>query len=175
MSSFYFVTFFELWPFHMSACVLLKILLLAIKNTFKNTFLDLPSVMSQVRAYICTLGKLKTTIIKLCRWGVCRPLKPAFVERIFFLCKSFFQVPNNSVNTDMLVFGFLFSWRKATEFSQHYSRLAKFRSSLRPKARGLAQYGRPPGWLEEIDPAGVMLYVMDGPYRLPFPYLYRLP
>ncbi len=25
-------------------------------------------------------------------------------------------------------------------------------------------------WLEESDPAGVILFVMDGPYRLPFPY-----
>jgi hypothetical protein len=41
---------------------------------------------------------------------------------------------------------------------------------MRPKARGLAQHGGPPGWLEESDPAGFILYVMDGPYRLPFPY-----
>jgi len=41
---------------------------------------------------------------------------------------------------------------------------------MRPKARGLAQHGGPPGWLEESDPAGVILYVMDGPYRLLFPY-----
>jgi hypothetical protein len=34
---------------------------------------------------------------------------------------------------------------------------------MRPKARGLAQHGGPPGYLEEIDPVGVMLYVMDGP------------
>ncbi len=39
---------------------------------------------------------------------------------------------------------------------------------MRPKARGLAQHGGPPGWLEESDPAVVILYVMDGPYRLPF-------
>ncbi len=38
---------------------------------------------------------------------------------------------------------------------------------MRLKARGLAQNGGPPGWLEESDPAGVILYVMDGPYRLP--------
>jgi hypothetical protein len=46
-----------------------------------------------------------------------------------------------------------------------------------PKARGLVQHGCPNGWLEESDPAGVILYVMDGPYRQPFPYrtgcLYR--
>jgi hypothetical protein len=41
---------------------------------------------------------------------------------------------------------------------------------VRPKARGLAQHGGPPGWLEESEPAGVIFYVMDGPYRLPFPY-----
>jgi hypothetical protein len=41
---------------------------------------------------------------------------------------------------------------------------------MRPKARGLAQYGGPPGSLEESGPAGVILYVMDGPFRLPFPY-----
>jgi hypothetical protein len=41
---------------------------------------------------------------------------------------------------------------------------------MRPKAIGLAQHGGPPGWLEESDPAGVILYVMDGPFRLPFPY-----
>jgi hypothetical protein len=40
---------------------------------------------------------------------------------------------------------------------------------MRPKARVLAQNGGPPGWLEESDPAGVILYVMDGPYRLLFP------
>jgi hypothetical protein len=45
---------------------------------------------------------------------------------------------------------------------------------MMPKARGLAQHGGLPGWLDEIDPAGVILYVMDGLYRPPFPYLYRL-
>jgi hypothetical protein len=39
---------------------------------------------------------------------------------------------------------------------------------MRPKARGLTQNGGLPGWLEESDPAGVILYVMDVPYRLPF-------
>jgi hypothetical protein len=34
----------------------------------------------------------------------------------------------------------------------------------------MAQHGGPSGWLEESDPAGVILYVMDGPYRLPFLY-----
>jgi hypothetical protein len=29
---------------------------------------------------------------------------------------------------------------------------------MRPKARGLAHHGGPPGWLEESDPAGVILY-----------------
>jgi hypothetical protein len=33
---------------------------------------------------------------------------------------------------------------------------------MRPKARGLAQHGRPPGWQEKSDLAGVILYVMDG-------------
>jgi hypothetical protein len=41
---------------------------------------------------------------------------------------------------------------------------------MRPKARGLAQHGGLPGWLEESDPAGVIFYVIDGPYRLSFPY-----
>jgi hypothetical protein len=35
-----------------------------------------------------------------------------------------------------------------------------------PKARGLAQHGGPPGWLEESDSAGAILHKMDGPYRL---------
>ncbi len=39
-----------------------------------------------------------------------------------------------------------------------------------PKARRLAQHGGAPGWLEESDPAGVILYVIDGPHRLLFPY-----
>jgi hypothetical protein len=39
-----------------------------------------------------------------------------------------------------------------------------------PKARGLVQHSSSPGWLEDSDPAGVILYVMEGPYRLPFPY-----
>jgi hypothetical protein len=47
--------------------------------------------------------------------------------------------------------------------------------TMRPKARGLAQHGGPPGWLDESDPAGV-IFVCDGraispafsvPYRLP--------
>jgi hypothetical protein len=33
---------------------------------------------------------------------------------------------------------------------------------VRPKTRGLAQSGGPPGWLEESDLAGVILYLMDG-------------
>jgi hypothetical protein len=37
---------------------------------------------------------------------------------------------------------------------------------MRPKARGLAQHGGPPGWQEESDPAGVILYMIDGPYCL---------
>ncbi len=41
---------------------------------------------------------------------------------------------------------------------------------MRPKSSGLAQHGGPPSWLEESDPAGVILYVMDGSYSLPFPY-----
>ena len=41
---------------------------------------------------------------------------------------------------------------------------------MKPKARGLVQHGGPPGWLEVSDPASVILYVMNGPYRLPFPY-----
>jgi hypothetical protein len=41
---------------------------------------------------------------------------------------------------------------------------------MRPMARGLAQHGGPPGWLEESYSTGMILYVMGGPYRLPFPY-----
>ena len=40
---------------------------------------------------------------------------------------------------------------------------------MRSKASGLAQHGGPPGLLGESDPVGVILYMMDGPYRLPFP------
>ncbi len=38
---------------------------------------------------------------------------------------------------------------------------------MMPKARELALHGGPPGWLEESDPAGMILYVMYGPCRLP--------
>ncbi len=34
----------------------------------------------------------------------------------------------------------------------------------RPKARGLAQHGGSPVWLEKSDPTGVILYVMYGQY-----------
>jgi hypothetical protein len=40
-------------------------------------------------------------------------------------------------------------------------------ASMRPKTKVLAQQGSPPGWLEESDPASVILYVMYGPYCLP--------
>jgi hypothetical protein len=33
---------------------------------------------------------------------------------------------------------------------------------MRPKARGLARHGSPSGYLEESDPAVVILYMMDG-------------
>ncbi len=39
--------------------------------------------------------------------------------------------------------------------------------TMRPKARGLARYGGPDGWLEESYPAGVILYVMNGTYHCP--------
>ncbi len=45
---------------------------------------------------------------------------------------------------------------------------------MRPKARGLAKHGGPPGWLHESDKAGVILYAIDGLYRLSFPYHYQL-
>jgi hypothetical protein len=35
-----------------------------------------------------------------------------------------------------------------------FYRLYSIIKPMRPKARGLAQHGGPPGWLEEIDPAG---------------------
>ncbi len=35
---------------------------------------------------------------------------------------------------------------------------------MRPKARGLVQHGSLPSWLEESALAGVILYVMDGPF-----------
>ncbi len=41
---------------------------------------------------------------------------------------------------------------------------------MSPKATGLAQHGGLPGWLEKSDQTGVILYVMDGRYGLPFPY-----
>jgi hypothetical protein len=39
---------------------------------------------------------------------------------------------------------------------------------MRPMTSELAQRGGLPGWLEESDPAGVILYVTDGPYGLHF-------
>jgi hypothetical protein len=47
---------------------------------------------------------------------------------------------------------------------------AKKRQPMISKARGLAQQGGPPGWLEESDPAGLILYVMAGTYCLPLAY-----
>jgi hypothetical protein len=49
------------------------------------------------------------------------------------------------------------------------TRAAEYDQTMRPKARGLAHHGGQPVWLQESDPAGVILYV-NGPYRLPFPY-----
>jgi hypothetical protein len=43
---------------------------------------------------------------------------------------------------------------------------------MRPKARGLAQHGGPPGWLQKSDPAGVILHVMEGPPVNLFLYQY---
>jgi hypothetical protein len=36
---------------------------------------------------------------------------------------------------------------------------------MRSKVRELVQHGGPPGWLEGSDPAGVIWYVMYGPYH----------
>jgi hypothetical protein len=47
---------------------------------------------------------------------------------------------------------------------------------MRSNARGLVQRGGLPGWLEEIEIAGVILFVMNGPYvPSTFPVPYRLP
>jgi len=43
--------------------------------------------------------------------------------------------------------------------------------TMSPKARGLAQHGGLPGWLEESEPAGIILYLMDGLYTA---YLFRI-
>ncbi len=45
----------------------------------------------------------------------------------------------------------------------------------RPKARGLAQHGGPPGWLEESNQAGVILYVIARAVPPAFSILHRLP
>jgi hypothetical protein len=37
-------------------------------------------------------------------------------------------------------------------------------SPRRPNARGMAQHGRPPGWLEVNGPTGEIFYVMEVPY-----------
>jgi hypothetical protein len=55
----------------------------------------------------------------------------------------------------------------------YFQRKEQGLQAMRRKARGLIQHGGPPGRLEESDQAGVILHVMDRPYRLPFPY--RLP
>ncbi len=43
-------------------------------------------------------------------------------------------------------------------------------NKLRPKARGLAQHGGPPGWLEESDPACYIVRYGRAINRLPFSY-----
>ncbi len=67
---------------------------------------------------------LKTTISKYCRGGVCRQLKLPYVDRIFFYVKVIFFKCLIILWT--LKCWLMFSWRKAIEFSQHYSWLTKF-------------------------------------------------
>jgi hypothetical protein len=62
----------------------------------------------------------------------------------------------------------LADWRRVTQQGVIFVRDGRSKTPMRPKARGLAQHG-PPSWLEKSDLAGVILYVMDRPYRLPFP------
>jgi hypothetical protein len=73
--------------------------------------------------------------------------------------------------------GLLLTWKEQESIEVRY--LSKgcivLSVPIRPKARGLAQHGGPPGCLEESDPAGVILYVMGGPYRLPFSYCTGFP
>jgi hypothetical protein len=57
-----------------------------------------------VCGYICTLGKLKTIIIKRCRGEGMSSAEASFCEVNIFDIKVFFQIPNNSVNTEMLGF-----------------------------------------------------------------------
>jgi hypothetical protein len=45
---------------------------------------------------------------------------------------------------------------------------------MRPKARGLAQHGGRPDWLEESNPAGVIFYVMDALVALSRAPIYEL-
>jgi hypothetical protein len=50
-------------------------------------------------------------------------------------------------------YNYALDWKYNTEVAR----------AMRPKARGLTCHGGPPGWLEESYPAGVILYVMNGP------------
>ncbi len=53
-----------------------------------------------------------------------------------------------------------------TVWLQERWKVGRREGPMRPKTRGLNHHGGPPGWLVENDPAGVILYVMDGPsYR----------
>jgi hypothetical protein len=50
-------------------------------------------------------------------------------------------------------------------FLREEGRNVKARRKDTKKARGQAQHGGPPGWLEESNTAGVFFYMMDEPYR----------
>jgi hypothetical protein len=81
--------------------------------------------------------------------------------RLFYLHFRFrFLVFHIEVNH--VISGFFFASKPNKIFASisNFASEAKVRAHPSPKARGLAQH----------DPGGVVLYVMDGPYRLPFPH-----
>jgi hypothetical protein len=61
-------------------------------------------------------------------------------------------------------------WWKDVSGTNKIKFLKKWGGGGRGGADGYAQHGGPPGWLEESDPPSVILFVMAGTYRLPFPY-----
>jgi hypothetical protein len=76
----------------------------------------------------------------------------------------------NSIQVFKLPFVSAYSYvHKLQSRASHFCPILVVTTNEAEGYRGLVQHGGSPGWLEESDPAGEILYVMDGPYRLAFP------
>ncbi len=139
------------------------------------------SAVQRCRLHILTyFYPYMTTKLESIWWNSPFKICRFIIQDVFKLTEATNYSVSELVNSEVRIF-LLYSTQVKSNLYLHEIVHIRMRSSewlerltanarVATKARGLAQHGGPPGWLEESDPAGVILYVMLESYCLPFQY-----